>query len=135
MTIFYEWSRSLYYVFNKFFKSFCYSFQQINKLSGVVILKMIKEINPSIQVIVFTASSDSMILDEISNEGILGYVKKDAPAERYQAPLTSFKKLSKLVKFGLSKKYLKNIHFIESEILTLENIHKYPEIINKFNNL
>lgn len=104
--------------------------QQINRLSGVVILKMIKEINPSIQVIMFTASSDSMILDEIRDKGILGYVKKDTPTERYQASLTSFKKLSKLIKLGLSKKYLKKIHFVQQEILALKNIHKCPEIIN-----
>jgi len=71
---------------------------KINNISGMKILDFIKKENPSIQIIMFTASSDSLILDSIHDKGILGYVKKDAPTKRYTTSKSSFKRLDSLIK-------------------------------------
>jgi len=92
----------------------------INKISGLQILNYIKNLNKSIQVIMFTASSDSLIIDTLHDKGILGYVKKDAPTDRYEASKNSFKKLDKLIKYGLTKNYLKEIWNIQNKILELK---------------
>ena len=90
---------------------------EINKISGVKLLKSIKNINPSIQVIIFTASSNSIILDELYKNGILGYVKKDSPTDIYKASKNNFKKLDTLIKSGLNLKYLKSIWNIQEGLL------------------
>lgn len=54
----------------------------IEKLTGLNILKKIKkEINPGIQVIIFTASKNSLILDKLQKYGISGYIKKEHPLD------------------------------------------------------
>jgi len=106
----------------------------INKISGIKILKFIKELNPSIQVIIFTASSDSMIIDEIYNNSILGYIKKDSPTDKYLASKNSFSKLDSLVKKGLTYKYLKNIYKIQEEILQLNFLKNAKLVIGQDNN-
>ena len=106
----------------------------INKLSGIKILKVIKKLNPAIQIIAFTASSDAMILDEVYNNGILGYVKKDSPTNIYLAPKNSFSKLDTLLKEGLKRKYLKNIYKIQENILKLDFLKNAKLIIGKDNN-
>ena len=101
--------------------------KSINKLSGIQIIGEIKKINPGIQIIMFTASGDSLILDELHNKGILGYVKKDAPTDRYETSKNSFKKLDTLIKKGIDKNYLKKIWKLEEDILRqqfLQNINK-----------
>ena len=106
----------------------------INKLSGIKILKVIKKLNPAIQIIAFTASSDAMILDEVYNNGILGYVKKDSPTNIYLAPKNSFSKLNTLLKEGLKRKYLKNIYEIQENILKLDFLKNAKLIIGEDNN-
>lgn len=91
--------------------------QSINKLSGIQLIGEIKKINPGIQIIMFTASGDSLILDELHNKGILGYVKKDAPKDKYESSKNSFKKLDTLIKKGIDKSYLKMIWHTEQDIL------------------
>jgi len=101
--------------------------KSINKLSGIQIISEIKKINPGIQIIMFTASGDSLILDELHNKGILGYVKKDAPTDKYETSKNSFKKLDTLLKKGIDKNYLKKIWKLESDILKqsfLQNTNK-----------
>lgn len=54
----------------------------IERLTGLNILKKIKEeINPGIQVIIFTASKNSLILDKLQKYGISGYIKKEHPLD------------------------------------------------------
>jgi len=91
----------------------------INKLSGIQLLKKIKQLNPSIQIIMFTASSDGMILDELYKYNILGYVKKDAPADKYRVSKNNFNKLDSLIRLGLSRKYLKELWNIQEKSLQL----------------
>jgi len=97
--------------------------QKINKISGYQILQYIKKLNPSIQIIMFTASSDSFILEELYKKNILGYIKKDSPLEKYVASKSSFSKLDKLIKFALEKKYLKDIYKTSQQIESLNLIN------------
>ena len=93
--------------------------KSINKLSGMQLIDAIKKINPGIQIIMFTASGDSLILDEIHNREILGYVKKDAPEDKYESSKNSFKKLDTLIKKGMEQKYLKTAWMIQYRTLQL----------------
>ena len=81
------------------------------------ILKFIKKINPSIQIIMFSASNDSSILDNIHDEGILGYLKKDAPSDKYTSSNDGFAKLGSLIERGIERKYLQEIYSTSNELL------------------
>ncbi len=110
---------------------------EIEDITGIKILKAIKELNPSIQIIMFSASNDSSILDNIRDEGVLGYVKKDAPNDKYKSSNGGFEKLGKLIERGIKRKYLGEIYQIQKEItassIIFENILtiKNREIENK----
>ncbi len=102
--------------------------KSINKLSGIQIINEIKKINPGIQIVMFTASGDSLILDELYNKGILGYVKKDAPSDKYETSKNSFTKLDTLIKKGIKRSYLIEIWEIEKKILNL-NLFKADDVL------
>jgi CheY-like chemotaxis protein len=104
----------------------------ISKISGIKLLKVIKTFNPSIQIIVFTASSNSLILDELYKNNVLGYIKKDSPEDRYITPKTNLKKLDTMIKGGLEKKYLKDIWAITEDLSKLNFLeHKDKSKINE----
>ena len=126
--------------------------QRIKEISGVKILEYIRErkntINQGIQIIIFSASTDSLILDYVYKQAILGYIKKDSPTNKYLATKNSLGKLKQLISgkdAGLDKRYLKNIWNIqelilntsfltnssESEIFTIrDNVKSIFEILN-----
>lgn len=81
--------------------------EEITSFTGIKIRDIIKEINPAIQVIMFTATSKSRILEELYQHNILGYIKKEDPQERNIKTKESFAKLAELVDKGLEKKWLK----------------------------
>jgi len=93
--------------------------EKVLEISGIKILKHIKKLNPSIQIIIFSASTDSLILDELYANGILGYIKKDSPTNKYLASKNSLTKLDKLIKKGLDRKYLKTIWKLQQDTLQL----------------
>jgi len=95
---------------------------ETDDISGIEILKYIKTIDPSIQVIMFTASSDSLVLDTLFSEGIFGYVKKDAPSEKSHN--NGFEKLGKLIEEASDRIYLKDIYKIQKEIVSSSIIYK-----------
>lgn len=102
---------------------------QISKISGIQILKYLREeckdsINQGIQIIIFSASGDSLIVEEAWKYRTLGYVKKDSPVNKYVATKGSFSKLDQLIKEGIKRKYLKETWEIQRSILLL------PIIIN-----
>ena len=101
--------------------------KSISKISGFKIIKEVQDINPGIQIIMFTASGDSLILDELHRKGILGYIKKDAPTDKYEASKNSLKKLDTLIKKGLEKKYLKEVWIMRTKILDLDILRKDEE--------
>ncbi len=96
--------------------------EKVLEISGIKILKYIKRLNPSIQVIIFSASTDSLILDELYANRILGYIKKDSPTNKYLASKNSLTKLDKLIKKGLDRKYLKRIWQIQQDTLKLPSL-------------
>jgi len=94
--------------------------EEIENLTGIKITKMIKEINPAIQVIIFTATNKSRILEKLYEEKILGYIKKAHPEDKNLTTKDSFAKLAELIDSGLEKKYLKEIWTIQNTVLELD---------------
>ena len=94
--------------------------REIGKLTGVEYAQKIKKANPGIQIIMFTATGRSLILEELHKYGILGYIKKEHPTDNNMSIKESFNKLVKLVDTGLEKKYLKKIWDIQNKILKLK---------------
>ncbi len=90
--------------------------QEIESLTGIKITKMIKEINPAIQIIMLTATGKSTILENLYEHGILGYIKKEHPTDIGMSTKESFDKLKNLVDKGLDKGYLKEVWEIQQNI-------------------
>jgi len=98
--------------------------------TGIQIFNKIKEFNPAVQVIIFTASNNSLLLDELYSydSHILGYVKKEHPKNYDLTTHSNISKLVQLVNKGLSEKYLKDIYAVQKNILAvLQNdiFHQY----------
>jgi len=89
---------------------------EVNNLTGIKITEIIKEINPAIQIIMLTATSKSVILENLYKHGILGYIKKEHPHDMGISTKENFDKLKNLVDKGLDKKYLKEIWNIQNRI-------------------
>ena len=68
----------------------------------------------------WTASGDSIILDEVNKLNILGYIKKESLGDRTADVNNSIKSLITLVDKGLEKKYLKEVWDIQKSI-TINN--------------
>lgn len=105
--------------------------------TGIQIFNLIKEVNPGIQIIIFTASSNSLLLDEISNYdgGFLGYVKKEHPKNYNLTTQGNINKLINLLNTGLDEKYLKGIYVTKKQILEiLENdiFSSYIQDVDKY---
>jgi len=92
---------------------------EIETLTGIKITKVIKEINPAIQIIMLTATSQSVILENLYQHGILGYIKKEHPTDINISTKDNFNKLKELVDRGFEKKYLKEVWEIQKCILAL----------------
>lgn len=102
----------------------------VEELSGIKLLKLIKSFNLGIQVILLTASEKSTILDEANNYNILGYIKKENPSDGSTYTKTVFEKIKTLIDLGFKRKYLKDIWNIQKEILQLKLFEndQYSEI-------
>ncbi len=105
--------------------------KSISNISGFQIINEIKNINPGIQIVMFTASGDSLILDELYNKGIVGYVKKDAPTDKYETSKNSFNKLDTLIKKGIDRNYLKKVWQLEKEILEQSFLKNTKKLSNE----
>lgn len=92
--------------------------KELADFTGIQIFNQIKEINPGIQVIIFTASSNSLLLDELYSydSSILGYVKKEHPKDYNLTTQGNINKLIGLVNKGFERKFLKDIYIIKREI-------------------
>lgn len=106
-------------------------------ISGIKLLNIIKKINPGIQIVVFTASQDSLKIEKIFQKGILGYIKKEGLNNYTLKTKDNIKKLSQLVEKGLKNKYLKDVWSIQQEIIKLDmpNEDEYNEIKLQINNI
>jgi len=87
------------------------------KLTGIQILKSIKAINQGIQVIVFTASEKSLILEKALSLGALGYIKKEHPDSYNLSIEENITNLIELVFKGFDQAYLKEVYKITSYLL------------------
>ncbi len=94
--------------------------QEIEKLTGIIISKSIKELNPAIQIIILSATSKSTILENLYKYNILGYIKKEHPTDINISTKDNFNKLKDLVDRGLEKSYLKEIWEIQNSILAFD---------------
>ena len=94
--------------------------KKIENITGIKIIQEIQTINPAIQIILWTASGDSIILDEVNKLNILGYIKKESLGDRTADVNSSIKSLITLVDKGLGKKYLKEVWDIQKSI-TINN--------------
>lgn len=93
--------------------------EDIELLTGIKVLNTIKAINKGIQVIIITASNQTLILEKLYNYGILGYIKKEHPKYISVSTKENFNKLKNLIDNGLENKYLKDIWTIQTKILQL----------------
>ena len=110
----------------------------IENFSGIKILRNIHEINAGIQVVIFSATSKSVILDKLYQEKILGYIKKEHPEDIYIDTADNINKCIKLIDKGLERKYLKDVYSIKNKIIetlaidTTDIEEQDLEIFNKF---
>jgi CheY-like chemotaxis protein len=93
---------------------------EIEQYTGIQISKKIKEINPGIQTIIMSATSQSLILQKLYDTGIVGYVKKEHPHDTMIKTSESIDILLDLTQKALSRKYLKEVWEIQEEVLELE---------------
>ena len=87
-----------------------YDDNYITNLTGVKILEEIQNINKGIQVIVFTATSKSLILDYLNKKGILGYIKKESPESNFISVKENIEKLYDLLNDGIENSYLIEVY-------------------------
>lgn len=110
---------------------------EVQNISGIRLLNEIKnisqksKINPGIQVIMFSATSKSIILDEATKDNkIIGYIKKDSPEETILSTKENILRFTKYIEESGKKYFLKDIWTIQKEILDLKifETDKYNEI-------
>jgi len=90
-----------------------------DNLTGVKILNIIKNINQGIQVVMFTATTQSRILEKLYDSGILGYIQKEHPKGSQLDMRETFLKLKSLTDNALDRSYLKEIWNLQEKILKL----------------
>lgn len=92
----------------------------IESITGIKLINLIKSINRGIQIIMLTASNKSTILEKLYQYGILGYIKKEHPQDIHLTTKDNLTKLKTFIDNGLEKKYLKDIWTLQQDILELK---------------
>ncbi len=105
--------------------------QDMEGYGGVMMLEKLHQINPGIQIIMFTATSKSTILDRLHEKQILGYIKKEHPDDITIDTMENINKLVGLVDRGLERSYLIKVWNIQQKILELQ-IFKLSDTQNEF---
>lgn len=90
--------------------------KNIEELTGSIILKEIKDYNPGIQCIMFTATSRSIYLDYLNKKGILGFIKKESPEDSIISTEDNIKSLNNILKVGIKNKYLVEVYNLLKEM-------------------
>lgn len=117
---------------------------EVKTISGIRLLNEIKnisqksKINPGIQVIMFSATSKSIILDEATKDNkIIGYIKKDSPEETVLSTKENILRFTKYIEESGKKYFLKDIWTIQKEILELKlfSDERYNEIKFEISNV
>lgn len=116
-------------------------FNEINiqNITGYVLLKEIKKLNPGIQVIVFSATNKIMTLQALLREKVDGFILKESPQNRNDNIITKASIYNIIEVFSECSKmyFLKKIHEKFKFILSrLENKFKKDEnIIKEFESI
>ncbi len=114
------------------------TYKKTSNLTGFKILKIIKEINPGIRVIIFTASNKVWNLIELQNEGADGFVLKESPelGVNKNYTKTSVEKFALLIQEQLKYQFQKELFIKCKEIkrnllqTTNEENEDYNKLIN-----
>lgn len=116
--------------------------RDLEEPTGIEIFQDIKKLNQGIQFIIFTASSDAKLLEELQSydTNILSYIKKEHPDDNTTTTQGNINKLIIKINEGLEKKYLKEIWDIQKKLLSigmLQNIkdEKLLELKNAISNV
>jgi len=98
----------------------------LDELTGIEIFQKIKIINEGTQFVIFTASNNAKLLEELQSydTNILSYIKKEHPDDNTSTTQGNINKLTKKINEGLERKYLKKIWNIQKNILSIENINE-----------
>ncbi len=94
----------------------------INKITGLKLLKAIKEINPGIQVIIFSATNKVWSLQALQKAGADGFIVKEAPENSVDENFTkkSIISFKETIKTAVKRLFLKSIWY---EIKSLREIN------------
>ena len=112
-----------------------------NELTGYKILKMIKSLNPGIQVLIFTASNKIWNLAELQNAGCDNFLLKESPdlSVDNEYSKNSIKNLGNAITLAFKMSFLKKVYVKISEIEALYTISSNDEesefIVRLRNNL
>lgn len=92
--------------------------QKISDITGLKLLKKIKEINPGVQVIVFSATNKIWNLQEIQNAGADGFVLKESPENSIDSKFTqqSIIHFKNAFSNSLKRFFLKELFTLTTEI-------------------
>jgi len=120
----------------------------IDDFTGTKVLKVIKEINPGIQIIIFTASNKVWNIEKLIELGANGYYIKESP-EYILSPRFSkdnYDEFIKTIQSCLSRKPLKQIYTLSQKIKSIieslvkdkkldrgfgKSVHQYIDLANK----
>ena len=96
----------------------------LDEFTGMQIFQKIKEINEGIQFIIFTASKNAKLLEELQSydTNILSYIQKEHPDDNNATTQGNINTLTEKINKGLKRKYLKDIWNIQKNIISIENI-------------
>ena len=98
--------------------------KDIELLTGVKVLNQIKDINKGIQVIMLTASNQTLILEKLYNYGVLGYIRKEHPNDTSVSTKDNLTKFKNFIDTGLEKKYLQEVWSKQNNILNFSLFKK-----------
>ena len=105
-----------------------------NELTGVKILKKIKDFNKGVQVLIFTASNKVWNYIELQLNGIDGFVLKESPEQSKERKFTqnAILNLKNDIEYGLdSAKFLKEIYYKSKECIEHIDELKKLKVIDK----
>jgi CheY-like chemotaxis protein len=120
----------------------------VDDFTGTKVLKVIKEINPGIQIIIFTASNKVWNIEKLLELGANGYYIKESPEYIISTSFSkdNYNEFIKTIQTCLLRKPLKQIYTLSQNIKTIvatlvknkkidknfgDSVQKYIELANK----
>ena len=103
----------------------------IKEVTGYKILQAIKEINPGIQVIIFSATNKVWNLQALQNAGADGFIMKESPENSVDSNFTQeviisfIQELDKANKRRFLKEFYENYELLKNEMIIRKNYKKH----------